>query len=254
MRYPQALIISGGVILVIAASALAVAAQTIRPMASTRDKARQLNERLDRMIEETLDAGCSEHDEGDDRPTCRESRARIDELHDQAARNDDELRARPAELRAGAVNSIKKFRGRDDLAVTYRSTSPNPYRDDGSVIETYVDDQAYEYWIDPSHDRLVQMGPHAGADQAPHQVRPENRLPVSTLRAQALSLIEAAVPEFPGRRSSLHPLEDNKGKRVYFFRWDDFSSPLKGSELPPFVQVGIYADGHLASYTNTLNK
>ena len=48
--------------------------------------------------------------------------------------------------------------------------------------------------------------------------------------------------------------EDNRDRQVYFFRWDDFSAPLRESELPPFVQVALYADGQLASYTDTLSR
>jgi len=254
MRYQKALVVSGAAVFIIAASALAVAAQSNQPMAATKTKAKQLNERLDQAIKEELDKGCVQKDEAGGRRPCGDSKARIDGLHDEAARADDDQKARPEALRGSAVANIKKFRGRDDLAVTYQATSANPYRDDGAVIETYVDNDAYEYWIDPSNDRLVQMGPAARADQAPHKVRPEDRLPVSGLRDQAVRLIETADPGFAARRSSLHPLEDNKGKQVYFFRWDDFSAPVKESEMPPFIQVGLYADGRLASYTDTLNK
>ncbi len=253
MRYQKALLVSGAAVFIVAASALAVAAQSFQPMAASRSKSKQLNERLDQAIREETTKGCG-GGQNDNGGPCGGPKGAIDGLHDEAARADDELRARPAPLRETAVKNIKKFRGRDDLAVTYQTTSANPYRDDGAVIETYVDDDAYEYWIDPSHDRLVQMGPAARADQAPYKVRPEDRLPVSGLRDQALRLIEAADPGFAARRSSLHPLEDNKAKQVYFFRWDDFSAPVKESEMPPFIQVGLYADGRLASFTDTLNK
>jgi len=154
---------------------------------------------------------------------------------------------------AAAVSAIRKFRGRDDLTVNYGSTAADPYKDDGSTIEIYVDDESYEYWFDPAHGVLVQMGPRAGSDTQAHKIGPEGRLPVADLRAQAVALIEAAVPGFAARRNSLHPLEDNKDRQIYFFRWDDFSAPLKDSQLPPFVQVGLRADGRLASFTNTLN-
>ncbi len=254
MRYQKALLVSGAAVFIIAASALAVAAQSFEPMAATRSRTKQLNDRLDQAIKEELAKDCVPGDEAGGGGPCAASRARIDGLHDEAARADDELKARPAPLRETAVKNIKKFRGRNDLAVTYQATSANPYRDDGAVIEAYVDDDAYEYWIDPSNDRLVQVGPHARPDQAPHKVGPENRLPVSSLRDQAVSLIAAVYPGFAARRSSLHPLEDNKAKQVYFFRWDDFAAPVKESEMPPFIQVGLYADGRLASFTDTLNK
>lgn len=62
------------------------------------------------------------------------------------------------------------------------------------------------------------------------------------------------MPGFSGRKSSYHPLEDNKDKELYFFRWDDFSQPAKESEMPPFVQVGLDAEGGIVSFTDTLAR
>lgn len=69
-----------------------------------------------------------------------------------------------------------------------------------------------------------------------------------------MGVVSAQLPDFAARRSSLHPLEDHKDRELYFFRWDDFSQPAKESELPPFVQVGIRADGTVVSFTNTLSR
>ncbi|MFA6603712.1 MAG: hypothetical protein WCT10_02620 [Patescibacteria group bacterium] len=162
------------------------------------------------------------------------------------------LQARPAELRAAALKNVRRFRGRDELRLDYQATSSNPYRDDASLIETYVDDEGNEYWVDRATDALVQMGPAAGADTPAYAARPEDRLPVAALRTLALQYAEAARPGFAERLSTLHPLEDNRERRIYFFRWDDFSAPVGESELPPFLQVAIRADGRLASFTDTL--
>ena len=163
-------------------------------------------------------------------------------------------RAEQASRRQAAAAGIRRFRGRDDLAVSFQSTSSNPYKDDGSKIDIYADNESNEYWVDPQDGALVQMGPQARADQKARKVGPDDRLPVADLRDKALTLAEAVRPGFGARRSSLHPLEDNKDRQIYFFRWDDFSAPLKESELPPFIQIGLSADGRLVSLTNTLNK
>lgn len=252
MRYPKIIAALGALAVIAGASTLAVTAQAMKHMAPAPKSIKQLISDLDDAIRRELDSGCVESDAEGGKKLCGSSKEKIDRLHDKTARQIDERRARLAGDREGAIRAIKKFRGLDQLALAYNSTSPNPYRDDESVIETYVDDQGNEYWVDPSADRLVQMGPNAGGDQAPHQVGQENRLPVKDLRDRAISLADGAVDGFAGRRSSLHPLEDNKDKQIYFFRWDDFSAPLKESELPPFVQVALYADGTLASFTNTL--
>lgn len=163
--------------------------------------------------------------------------------------------ARRPELRAGAIARIRAFRGEEGLAVTYRCTAPNPYKDDDAKkVEIYADDRGNEYWIDPADDLLVQAGPSARLHPTPRKTRPEARLAVSELRAKAVSVVEANVEGFAAKRSGYHPLEDNRNRETYFFRWDDFSQPAKESELPPFVQVGIYADGTVASFTNTLRR
>jgi hypothetical protein len=84
--------------------------------------------------------------------------------------------------------------------------------------------------------------------------RPAARLAVAELRRRAVALATLELADFPTRRPGLHPLEDNKDREVYFFRWDDFSQPVKETELPPFLQVGLHADGRLASFTNTLPR
>lgn len=140
-----------------------------------------------------------------------------------------------------------------DVRLTFCERSPNPYSaDDGKLIDIYVDDEGKEYWFDPDDRKIIQMGPHARQHQATLQSEPTTRLNVAQLRKIALALAAKAIPNFFERREYLHPLEDNQRARVYFFRWDDFSAPVHESEMPPFLQIALYADGRLASFTNTL--
>jgi len=254
MRYPKLRIALIAAAAVIGASALAIAARAGKLMPATPKDADEQVRRLDQTIDRELRDGCVEADEKGRGKFCGRSAENVAAAHDEAARTQDALRARPAELRETAVKNIRRFRGRDELRLDYRATSSNPYRDDESLIETYVDDEGNEYWIDPAGDSLVQMGPGAGADQTPHKIGSEARLPVAELRRRALELAEAAWPGFNSKLSSLHPLEDNKDRQIYFFRWDDFSAPLKDSELPPFLQVALRADGRLVSFTDTLRR
>jgi len=159
----------------------------------------------------------------------------------------------PEERRQSALAVIKKIRG-TETGADFVTSSSNPYRDDGSLIDIYVDDQGNEYWFDVQTADLVQMGPAAGGHTPPHAARPAGRLPVKELRERAITVAGSLIPEFNARKSSLHPLEDNRKGITYFFRWDDFASPVRESELPPFVQVALYADGRIAGYTNTLRS
>lgn len=161
---------------------------------------------------------------------------------------------RPPEARERALAAIRRFVGKDGLPLTFVDVGDDPYRDDGSLIETYADADGNEYWVDPRRDALVQMGPGARRDPPTHATRPEDRLPVARLREIAVEMIVRQWPDFTARKSSLHPLEDNRRREIYFFRWDDFSQPVRESELPPFIQAALGADGRLVSFTDTLNR
>jgi hypothetical protein len=159
---------------------------------------------------------------------------------------------RPESERVAAMAAIRRFRDCLDLPVFFIAVAVNPYAGDCRTMEIYEDQNGYEYWLDPGDDRLIQAAPSARQPAAPHKTRPENRIPVAELRQLALSLIERNVPGFRETISRYHPLEDNRDREIYFFRFDDFNTPVPESELPPFVQVGLRADGRLVSFTDTL--
>ena len=253
MRSPKILF----ALVAIAMAGTAVATLTAhaeRRMVPAADAIRELFASLDAATRRELADGCTEDDGQGGRRLCGNSKTKIDAMHDDAMKAADAAAARPPEARSAAILAIRTFRKNDRMAVTYRSTSPNPYKDGEEKIEIYADDQGFEYWIDPLRDAVVQAGPGAGLHPAPRKARPDARLPVAELRARAVALVEAQLPGFGKRRSSLHPLEDHKDKQIYFFRWDDFSQPAKESEMPPFVQAAFHADGTLASFTDTLSR
>ncbi len=232
-------------------SAVTIAAHAEPRMVPVSATIRAMLDDLRSATQKEIASGCVEKDGRGGTRLCGDSKTRIDALHDDAARDADALIARPPERRQQALRAIRAFRNDDSLALTYHATSGNPYMD-GANIEIYADDRGNEYWIDPAADALVQMGPDAGADPTPHQTGPEARLPVARLREIAIGIAASQIPDFAARRSSFHPLEDNKNRAVYFFRWDDFSRPAKESDMPPFIQIALFADGTIASFTNTL--
>lgn len=237
-----------GLAAALAGSALTPAtASVIGTMVSVPQSVKEIIEELDRATAEAKQSGGGAGRGG-------RSREQAAKLEADATAKVEVARTRPAARREAATAAIRRFRRDASLKLNYLATTSNPYRDDESLIESYADEQGNEYWIDPARDFLVQMGPSARTGQAPYQVRPADRLPVAELRRLAVELIEAGLADFAQRRSSLHPLEDNRDRQVYFFRWDDFSAPLRESELPPFVQVALYADGRLASFTDTLSR
>lgn len=154
-------------------------------------------------------------------------------------------------LNARHTAAIRAFRAAPDLRVNYLATAQNPYRDQAD-IEIYDDEHGFEYWVDPALGRLVQAGPRAGIPAAPLATEPDARVPVGTLRDRAVALVTGQVPDFPARRAEFHPFEDNRRNQIFFFRWEE--AGVHEFDLPPFLQVGLHADGTLACFTNTLEK
>ncbi|HCC22506.1 hypothetical protein A2480_00760 [Candidatus Uhrbacteria bacterium RIFOXYC2_FULL_47_19] len=121
------------------------------------------------------------------------------------------------------------------------------------TIDAYADDQGNEFWVDSENGTVLQMGPESGRYSPSHATEEENTLTVHELRELAIGIIERQMPTFGLLLPVFHPLEANDRRNVYFFRWEDLSEPLSETELPPFIQVGLYADGRLASFADTLS-
>ena len=150
-----------------------------------------------------------------------------------------------------ALAAIRSFRDDATLKAQYTATTANPYQDDCD-IDIYDDEHGFEYWINPAVGRLIQAGPRAGLRPEAPAPGAGERLSVARLRELAVDLATRQVPDFVGRLSTFHPFEDNRQRQIYFFRWE-----LGGGEafdIPPFVQVGLHADGRLACFTNTLTE
>lgn len=161
---------------------------------------------------------------------------------------------RSEQMRRPAIEAIRRFRGQTRLSVHFTEVALNPYLNGVRTMEIYEDDNGYEYWVDPRDDRLIQAAPAASQPPASYQVGPEVRLPIAELRRMAIETIAANLPGFRERISTYHPLEDNRNREVYFFRFDDPGQAVPESELPPFVQIGLRADGQLVSFTDTMTR
>lgn len=130
------------------------------------------------------------------------------------------------------------------------SVSPNPYKDD--LIDVHeLDNGSTEAWTDHATGLLVHVGPNV--ESVIRTFTDKCRVPIGDLRNKAISLIEKIRPGFDREmRARMTPFEDNWKRQIYFFRWDSFSEPCPENEMPPFIQLGLWADGTLASYANTL--
>ncbi|MBU1029520.1 hypothetical protein KKE28_04945 [Patescibacteria group bacterium] len=154
-----------------------------------------------------------------------------------------------------AEQAVKNLTEWNDLQLEFRCRETEPLENGETLtLDTYVDTKGHEYRIESSTGTIVQMGPESGRYSTSHEIGSESNPAVSELRAKAVEIIQRQIHSFDSILSSLHPLEANDRRRVYFFRWENLSEPLSESKLPPFVQVGLYANGALASFADTLSE
>jgi len=154
-----------------------------------------------------------------------------------------------------AAKAVKQLTGLKRVSLKFRVREQEPLSDgEPLILDTYVDGKDNEYWIEPNSGTVVQMGPESGRYSPPQQTGPTAAISVRELRDLALQVAGRQVEDFNNILNTLHPLEANDRRAVYFFRWEDLSEPLSETELPPFVQVGLYPDGSLASFADTLSS
>ncbi|MEA3249023.1 MAG: hypothetical protein U9Q03_01550 [Patescibacteria group bacterium] len=152
------------------------------------------------------------------------------------------------------LDTARRLHGDKKIELRFISNEPNPYDEDGKrAMDIYRDANGFEYWFDGASGALLQAGLSEDNDPPTHEAGQESRLPVSALRERAILITGRMIPGFEQMLSTLHPLEANDRRSVYFFRWEDLSEPLSESELPPFVQVGLYPNGEIAGFTDTLS-
>ncbi len=154
-----------------------------------------------------------------------------------------------------AADAIKHLTGRKPDKLEFRSRDQEPLSDgEPLILDTYVDGKGNEYWIEPHSGTVVQMGPETGRYSPPQPAGSADGLTVVELRERATEIAGRQICDFANLINSLHPLEANDRRAVYFFRWEDLSEPLSETELPPFVQVGLYPNGEMASFADTLSS
>lgn len=123
---------------------------------------------------------------------------------------------------------------------------------DRASHDVYEDSRGYVYRFDRADERLVAVDRRADPDPKARQASAAARLPVAELRNLAVALIASQRPEFGRSRAGYHPLEGNRRRDLYLFRWEDCSGPLAESDEPPFVEAALDCDGTLARYADTL--
>lgn len=189
---------------------------------------------LDHALERELLHGCSELD----------------------FRNGLKLDARSTfESHRAAVALIRDLAERPDLAVWYAGSKADPLAYSPQLLDVYVDERHFEYWFDPRTNLLIRFLPQAGHDPSPRALGAGKERPnVAPLREKAVSLLKRLIADFDDRMCDMHPFEANDGRGAYHFRWDDYSDAATETDEAPFVQVSVFANGALRSFTNALRS
>lgn len=176
-----------------------------------------------------------------------ESAEKMKKLHDETEAQIDALIARPEKDRQKAVDGIKKFAKKQDLAVNYRSTGK-------SVYNTNVPDELYiadldQYEVDARTNRIIQFGPRPlNVGEKGKEFDTTERYSKNELETMARQFIAANAPDV--KLDDLTTRFGDKEGVNYFFRWEDTSQVIE--DMHPFIQVGFTRGGDLLSYTNTI--
>lgn len=229
------------------------------PDAQAKQRMAILIGQLRAATERELQEGQTTVDDRGRRLFVGETAAKMRALHDETAKQVDELIARPARQRQTAVDIAASFAADPSIAralgqglargsIEYNHTSKSPYNE-SVPVEIYRSGAA-QFEISALNDEILQFGPRPLTD--------EQESPVAldlTPRFRQADLL-GQVRRFLGRRggnlnlNALTTRVSDKDGLVYFFRWEDESREVAGAH--PFVQVGITAGGEVVSYTNTL--
>lgn len=154
---------------------------------------------------------------------------------------------------AAQIDLIRGIMAKPGLQLAFDSTQglANVAGRDAAV---YVDQAGSKYYIDMQTGRLAEID--AGA-LAHEDVHPAQALSMDELRSIATRFAQANSTRLAELQPSLVYDEGCKGT-LCFFRWDARNLPIdwSGTEwaiMPPFLQVGVLADGQVLTYYNSLD-
>jgi len=146
---------------------------------------------------------------------------------------------------------IRRVTGKNDLTLTFqaiRSQANAP----GREAAMYTDETGCKYYVDADSGRLAQIEPNFPT----HPDIPADKVKsVDELRgvARQFALTNSA------RLTELEPVltyEEGGKTLIYFFTWTYRARDWSGTDwvmMPPFLQVGVLANGQVLTYINTLD-
>jgi DNA-binding CsgD family transcriptional regulator len=149
------------------------------------------------------------------------------------------------------MEQIRKTLGDLNLGLTFQGVQ-NLANAGGIKAAIFVDEAGNQYSVAIDAGRLAGIDPPLG----PHINVPALEVtPIADLRGQAEKFAADSSLRFTGLKDQLQYEESSKGD-IYFFRWDYRGKDWAGTSwamMPPFLQIGMSADGKLVTYINTLD-
>jgi DNA-binding CsgD family transcriptional regulator len=146
---------------------------------------------------------------------------------------------------------IRQVTGKPDLRSGFQSIQ-GIANAPGRSAALYVDETGTNYYVDIETSRLAQIEPHFPT----HPNIPADKIKsIDELRSIAEQFALANSPRLADFKSTLEYEENGKGD-IYFFCWDYRNKDWSGTDwamMPPFLQIGVLANGDVIIYINTLD-
>jgi hypothetical protein len=151
----------------------------------------------------------------------------------------------------GNIAQIRETLGNPELVLTFQriqGLANAPW----VQAAVYTDEAGAQYWV------AIDAGRLAGIDPSP-----ASRVEVPAMEVKSIDAVRPiaekfaanASPRYSELKNDLLYEEGSKGD-IYFFRWDTRDKDWSGTDwarMPPFLQIGMSADGRLVTYINTLD-
>ncbi|MEO5887268.1 MAG: helix-turn-helix transcriptional regulator [Anaerolineales bacterium] len=153
--------------------------------------------------------------------------------------------------READMTMIRQIMGKPNLQLNFDSIS-GAANAPGRNAALYADETGAKYYVDVETARLAQIEPNFPS----HPNMPDNeKKSMVELRGIARQFASTNSPRLAELESVLLYEEACKND-ICFFRWDYRNKDWSGTDwimMPPFLQVGVLADGQVVTYKNTLD-
>ncbi len=146
---------------------------------------------------------------------------------------------------------IKQVMGKPDLKLVFQSITELANAPWQSAA-VYTDETGAKYYIDIGTARLAAIEPNYPSHP---EISSAETKSMDELRRIAEQFAAVNSPRLAQLKNSLLYEEGCKGN-ICSFRWDYRNKDWSGTDwamMPPFLQVGVLANGQIATYNNTLD-